>query len=398
LITLLSGVIHLILLPLLLQDVEEKTQESKPDETVIVVTCLNDGLVDQLKERVSDRTPAIEFKIASGDKAVLDILRTLDPAKRPDILYGVSTVVLARLADQGMLHKWTPDWARDLPVGLSDRDGQWFALFGDPIKIVYNSAYFGDDQELLTLLPNEWKDLGRHSCAGSLIFEDPTPYNVTGYFFACIVDRAMQEHGDSSKGFDLLSDIDRNILRKRNPDLEGIFSSPDKMLANLLSGEKGSISVAADSLLQEALNDKKPLGAVIPEDGLFLFPRGMALLKPTENAIKACEMLTDKSFLQSIGSDQANIPLVNKEVFEFLIWSRNDVSLDFFPTDHDSVLRNINTWVGEWQNMIRGRTTAKVRSIDDALTTVMFLIIPIAIGLIIFTSKKKSKRAKWQKR
>lgn len=355
-------------------------QTEKP---ITVLSSLDPELIDFIADQVNDSFPKIDFVHLPDDAAIPQCVRSPGPGDpRPDLLYGVSTIVLSSLADQDLLAPYTPDWKQSLPVGLSDRDQRWHGLFGEPITIVFNRIYFEEDIPL-SHLPEGWEDLGHARFRGSILMENPTPYNMTGYLFACIIDRAEKTYGDQNEGFELITRWDRNLLRT--------YDARETLLSTLalFSGGDGSISVAGARDIQRCSNRNLPIDLVLPAEGLFLYPRGVALVKGARTeAGPAYRALTNETLLQRVAAEFACYPLIAGNQFSISLWPGERITLEFVSTDHDSVRRNIDGWISRWQNLIQGQGKKREQVLDDALNTAMTFLIPLIILIVIFTSRK----------
>lgn len=350
-------------------------------QTVKVVSSLDQELLEFIASELERDGLAVEITRLNDDSGLPGLVR--DPESRPDILFGVSTIVLSHLADRDLLEAREPPWGRELPVGLMDREGRWFAVFGDPMTIVYNHAYFFQDVPE-SMLPEGWEDLASKRMRGSLILDKPAYFNETGYLFACLIDRAQQAYGDAKAGFDLLSAIDENLLRS--------FQSTEVLLSEngLFSGQAGSITMATLSDFQRCYDAERPISLVLPIEGMLLYPRGAALVKGAGAAAAGVyDALMRVRLLSACARESVCFPLILKEEYRYTGWLGQELDLEIYPTDHDAVRRNIDAWLGEWQNLIQGSTRRKEEKLDDAINTVMIFLIPLALVILIYTSRKR---------
>lgn len=355
-------------------------------DRLTVLSSLDPALIDFLETQAQKLPFEFDFVYIADESTLSTWIRSPGAEQpRPDLLYGVSTIVLSQLAEQGLLEVISPEWEADLPVGLADRDHRWAGLFGDPLTIVYNRDYF-DAEDLLRKLPDSWADLGHSRFRGSLIFEEPSPYNQAGYLFACIIDRSEKVYGDSERGFELLADWDRNLLRT--------YLERQSLLSplGLFSGGDGSITVASAAEIERCLEQDFPVDFRPPAEGLFLYPRGVALLEDAApDAREAYRALTHDAFLRKLTQHQGCYPLIAGNQYRFSIWPGERINLELLPTDHDSVRRNIHAWIGRWQNLIQGKGKEREEMIDNAINTVMTFLIPLFLVVVIITSRRGKK-------
>jgi iron(III) transport system substrate-binding protein len=371
---------------MLMMNPQEAVPAEDPVPTRIrVFTSLEAHLLDIFREALERRALAPEFHVISDDQVLLSRMRLLEEGTAPDILLGLSTVLLDHLAERGLLEPYTPSWGEELEVGLSDRHGRWFGILGDPLAMVYNQEYF-EGEDLLRMLPERWDDLGRYPFQGSLVFQRPSTFNEMGYFLACLIDRSEQADQSSRTGFNLLSLIDFNTLR--------FYPSRESLVGHLFSGEDGALSVMGLSQIKQCILEGLPADFLLPREGVFVYPRGIALVRgASEEARRVYDALTQKEVLRKFAQEHAFVPLMDREGFGLSVQPGERLTLDPFATNHDSVRRNIVAWIGEWQNLVQGSKKERNRLIDDAINTVMTFLIPVALLLVILTSRRKKRRA-----
>ena len=375
---LLGTVLALLLMPSTLRaGPPEDPRPGGGASPVIVVSSLDPEMLAAAAKEIRKKAPGVEFRYYPDEARLLSQIRARSVT--PDVYFGTTTVFLARLADKGFLDPRDTTFADRLPVGMADRERRWYGVLGNALAVVYNSDYYADP-ELKRYLPKRWTDLALPRYKGSLLLEYPSPYNATGYLFACLVDRAERGEGDRRKGFSILEGYDRNLYRVEGK--EPSFRTRKNILSRsgLFSGGDGSITVAALRDVERAAEEDLPVDFIQPQEGLVIHPRGLGLRKDAPpQAQRVYDLLADEAFLVRFARRYACVPIAAGGEFTVTVWPGEPTSFDIMHTDHDAVLRNLDTWLGEWHSLYKGRTLRKLRSIDNALNTTMTFLIPAAL-------------------
>lgn len=369
---------------------QEATDAPGKSPEVLLVSSLERKLLSAVVKEIRKEVPGVRFRSFPDEARLFAGIRS--GAVVPDVYFGTSTALLARLARRGFLQARDVAFAARLPVGLADRDRRWYGVLGDPLAILYNGDYFAEEA-LKPYLPEAWADLALPRYRGSLLLEYPAPYNATGYLFACLVDRAEREEGDRRKGFTLLEGLERNLYRVSGE--EPAFRTRAWILSTrgLFSGGAGSITVAPLREVERLSEEGLPVEFIQPREGLVIHPRGLAIENGAgPQARRVFDLLADEAFLVRFARRGAFVPLASGGSFTLSVWPGEPTTFDVMHSDHDAVLRNLEAWLGEWQSLYRGRTRGKLRAIDDALNTTMTFLIPAALLFLIYRSHRRSRK------
>lgn len=352
-------------------------------EIVTVATTLDSDLLGFLTRDVTSRIPGVRFMRTRNDDLMLLTLGSRDPSRFPDIFFGMSTNALSQLADHGYLAPHGATWAGRLPADLSDENHRWIALFNDPLAIIYNKQYQADGL-LSGRLPDCWEDLAHPRFKGSLILGNPTPYNESGCLLACLIDRAVQQYRDDAPGFELLSRLQGNLLE--------LYSNQYKLLLGIFNDNRGAISIASMSQIIKCVQSKKPVGIIQPEEGLFPFPKGIALTKKASDKAKLVyDALVESTLSDNLYHNFGCRSLLNKD----RAGSRAGLETEpvIFRTRHIRVRKKIVSWIKQWRELGKDSSLEAEILLGDAPDGVKKYLVPALLALFLFYQHFRRRQA-----
>ena len=183
------------------------------------------------------------------------------------VYYGVTFGMQAK--DAGLTAPYKPAGWNDIPAGLKDPDGYWFAIHSGTLGFFVNTKALGGKP-----VPRAWSDLLKPEYKGLVGYLDPTSAFV-GYVGAVAVNRAL---GGS------LNDFSPAIayfqaLRKNDARVPKQTS-----YALVLSGEIPILLDYDFNAYRAKYNDHAPVDFVIPREGTLVVPYVMSLVKNAPHA------------------------------------------------------------------------------------------------------------------
>jgi putative spermidine/putrescine transport system substrate-binding protein len=238
-----------------------------------------------------------------------------------DIAYmGVDVGYKAKAA--GVLEPYKPKGFDDIPAGLKDPDGYWYALHYGTLGLFVNKDALGGKP-----VPACWKDLLKPDYKGMVGYLDPSSASV-GFVGMVAINQAL---GGNEKNFDKAIGYFKE-LKKNQPIVPKQTS-----YARVVSGEIPILFDYDFNAYRGKYKEKGNFEFVIPCEGTVTFPYVEGLVKDSPHKDKA------KKVLDFLLSDKGQAIWTNA----FLTPSRNvplppDVAKRFLPEKEYARAKSVN--------------------------------------------------------
>ncbi|KAA0018551.1 extracellular solute-binding protein [Salinicola corii] len=182
------------------------------------------------------------------------------------VYYGVTFGIQA--AEQGLVQGYKPAHWDEIPDGLKDPDGKWFAIHSGTLGFMVNVDALGD-----TPVPQSWNDLLKPEYRGLVGYLDPSSAFV-GYVGAVAVNGAL---GGSLKDFTPAIEWFQK-LQENDP-----IVPKQTAYARVLSGEIPILLDYDFNAYRARYDDKVNVQFVIPQEGTVTVPYVMSLVANDPN-------------------------------------------------------------------------------------------------------------------
>ncbi len=113
----------------------------------------SDGRGDWLVERAAQDGFDIQY-VEAGAAEIQNRLLAEKDAPIADVVYGMNSIIWESLKSEDVLIPYTPVWAEEIPEGLNDPDGYYYAIVKQAILLVYDQ-----NQTDPADAPTDWLDL-----------------------------------------------------------------------------------------------------------------------------------------------------------------------------------------------------------------------------------------------
>ena len=202
-----------------------------------------------------------------------------------DIAYlGINAGISA--GQQNLVEAWKPARFNEIPEGLKDPDGRWWAVHQGTLGLFVNVDALGN-----TPVPACWADLKKPEYKGLVGYLDPTSAAV-GYASAVAINTAL---GDSLDNFNPAIDYLKAL------SANGAIVTKQTSYARTVSGEIPILMDYDFNAYRAKYTESGKFAFVLPCEGSVTFPYVMTLVKGAphrENAEKVLNyLLSDKGQL-----------------------------------------------------------------------------------------------------
>ncbi|MBT4643712.1 MAG: extracellular solute-binding protein [Deltaproteobacteria bacterium] len=254
--------------------------------------------------------------------------------------YGVSFGIKAKEA--GVVEPYKPAHWEEIPKGLKDPDGNWFAIHFGTIGFFVNKDALGGAP-----VPKSWADLLNPRYKGMVGYLDPTSAFV-GYASAVAVNLAL---GGSFDNFDPGIDFFKKL--KANQPIVPKQTS----YARVISGEIPILFDYDFNAYRGKYKDAANIEFVIPAEGSIIVPYVMSLVKNSPNPANG------KKVLDFVMSDKGQTVWANAFLRPVRASALSaEVAAKFLPESEYKRAKPIDySKMEEVQNIFRDRYLSEVR-------------------------------------
>ena len=180
-----------------------------------------------------------------------------------DVTYlGITFANQAQAAD--VVQPYKPEGWDQIPDGLKDPNGHWFAIHSGTLGLMVNKDALGN-----VPVPQSWQDLLKPEYKGLIGYLDPASAFV-GYVGAVSINEAL---GGNMENFDPAIDYFKK-LQANQP-----IVPKQTAYARLLSGEIAILLDYDFSAYRAQYKDHEDVAFVIPKEGTVVVPYVMSLVK-----------------------------------------------------------------------------------------------------------------------
>ena len=192
-----------------------------------------------------------------------------------DVVYlGITSGIQG--AAEGLVDSFKPELWNEIPEGLKDEDGKWFAIHSGTLCFMVNVDALGGKP-----IPQSWADLLKPDYKGMVAYLDPSSAFV-GYAGSMAANLALGgDFENFEPGLNFLKDLQKNdpIVPKQTS------------YARLLSGEIGILIDYDFNAYRAKYKDQANVEFVIPQEGTVIVPYVMSLVKNAPHAEDAKKVL-----------------------------------------------------------------------------------------------------------
>lgn len=248
------------------KDVSNNVEEEKSLEGTTLKVVAAYGGKEQIFQQFTDETGIkVEFiDMSSGEV----LARTEAEGGKPmaDVWFGGGADSFIAAKDKGLLEQYSSPEGETIPAICKDKDGYWTGISLVLTGFLVNNEVL---EEKGLEAPTKWEDLTKSEYKDEILMADP---GISGTNYA-IVNCTLQDKGKEA-GWKYFEDVSKNI-----PFFAKRGGEPPKKAA------AGEIAIGIAPMSGEfiGMEEKYPVKAIYPQDGIPWVPASMAVFKNADN-------------------------------------------------------------------------------------------------------------------
>jgi len=290
--------------------------------------------------------PDIDIRwLDMGSQEILDRLRFERVNPQADVWFGGPATIFERGVSDSLLAPYRPSWAGSVgPDGVGP-DSLFWPVYRTPVVIAYNNKALAPAEA-----PQDWDDMLAPRWRDKVLIRDPMASGTMRAIWGYVIERSLRETGDTAAGMAWLRGLDRNTKT---------YALNPAVLDQKLARQEGLVTLwdLPDILISQGKG--LPFGYLFPRSGTVVIDDAVALVRGSRHTEAA------EAFIDFVGEQEALL-LAARRVYR--LPARRDLPLDSLPPWVDDVERSMKvlpmdwamlaregaTWMGYWDQHVRG--------------------------------------------
>lgn len=303
-------------------------------------------LLAKVEQSFEAAHPGIDLRwLDMGSQEILDRLRFENPNPVADVWFGGPTTIFHRGVAEGVLEPSRPSWGDAVDSAGVGPEGRYWPVYRTPAVIAYNSDLVPADSA-----PRDWDDVLAPRWHDEVIIRDPVASGTMRAIWGLIIQRGMQQGGDTTAGMTWLRRLDGNTRS---------YALNPAILDQKLARGEGTITLWDLPDILIARDKGMPFGYNFPTSGTVVIDDAIGIVRGTKHRAAA------ELFLEFVGS----IPMQALAAADhWRLPARRDLPLDQVPEWVADVEQRMVTapmdwpllgeqgaaWMRYWDQRVRG--------------------------------------------
>lgn len=305
------------------------------------------------EQRFEAMHPTIDVRwLDMGSQDALDRIRSERANPQADIWFGGPSTLFLRAAAESLLVPYRPQWADAVPERGHGAGDLYFAVYETPAVIAFNSQVLSRETA-----PQDWDAVLEPQWTGKVIIRDPLASGTMRTIFGMIIERGLQQTGDTAAGFRWLRALDRQT---------GEYVLNPALLHQKLLRQEGIVTLwdLPDILVEQSKGS--PFGFLLPRSGTPVIEDAIAMV----NGAKHPELA--RLYIDWVGTPEAQLLAAH---LAYRLPARTDLPADSLPEwarrvraelvvapmDWVMLSERGGAWMSYWDRQVRGRGGARAR-------------------------------------
>lgn len=315
-------------------------------ENLVIYSPHGRELLGEFEKLYEAKHPDVDVQwLDMGSQEVFDRISTESKNPQADIWWGAPSTMFMRAEKMGLLEKYKPSWAGNVPVSAKSKHDFWFGTFSTPEVIAFN-----DKKLTPSTAPQDWNDIIKPEWKGKVVLRNPMASGTLRAIFCAMIEQSLKETGNDGDGWGWLVLLNKNI--------KDYAADPTQMYTQL-GGDKEAVTLwnMPDIVLQKNKNNLS-FGYVFPKNGTVVLTDAIAIVKGArhqELAKDFYEFVTSKENLLIQAEKYYRIPSrtdIEKEKLPDWLKRCNYKALDI---DWELISLKEAEWMKRWDDDIKSK-------------------------------------------
>lgn len=315
-------------------------------EKLVIYSPHGKELLGEFEKLYEAKHPNVDIQwLDMGSQEVFDRVSTEAKNPQADIWWGAPSTMFMRAEKMGLLEKYKPTWADNVPSSAKSKNDYWYGTFSTPEVIAFNEKKLSP-----TTAPQDWNDIIKPEWKGKVVLRNPMASGTLRAIFCAMIEQSIKETGNDGDGWAWLMLLNKNI--------NDYAADPTQMYTKL-GGENEAVTLwnMPDIVLQKKKYNF-PFGYVFPKNGTVVLTDAIAVIKGTKHEQLAHD------FYEFVTS-QENLLLQSEKYYR--IPSRTDIPKEKLPDwlkdcnykaldiDWELISLNEAEWMKRWDTEIKSK-------------------------------------------
>jgi iron(III) transport system substrate-binding protein len=319
---------------------------SSNKKRIVIYSPHGKEMLSEFKILYEKEHPDVDVEwLDMGSQEVFDRLSTESSNPQADIWWGAPTTIFMRAEKMGLLQKYKPSWADQVPTSAKSTGDFWYGTFSTPEVIAFNDNRLSKEKA-----PKDWNDIVSPEWRGKIVLRNPLASGTLRVIFSAMLANSVRETGNEERGWEWLRKLDSNI---------SIYAAdPTQMYGKL--GEKNEAVTLwnmPDIILQKR-EYNFPFGYNFPLSGTVVLTDAIAIVGGCKNPVEArdfYEFVTTKKSLLLQAAKYYRIPsridIPKTDLPEWL----NSADYKVLNVDWNLIAEKEASWMKKWNTDIKSK-------------------------------------------
>jgi iron(III) transport system substrate-binding protein len=289
-------------------------------------------LLTLVEQRFEALHPDVDVRwLDMGSQEVYERVRSERANPQADLWFGGPSTIFARGARDSLLTPYRPPWADAIPARARGPGALYFAVYETPAVILYASAALTGEQA-----PQDWDELLDARWRDRVLIRDPLASGTMRAFWGLIIDRGVQQTGDTAAGF--------AWLRRLDAQTKEYVSNP-ALLSEKIARQEGLVTVwdLPDVLI--SMRRGLPVAYRFPRSGTVVIEDAIAIVRGAPRVAAA------RAFVDFVGTPGVDLPADSLPD-----WAREvRAVMRVHEVNWERIAEQGADWMRYWDQHVRGR-------------------------------------------